>query len=37
MIDGRPIFAGDIAELVRATLDIGDHKEELPAVVTSLG
>lgn len=37
VIDVRPILAGDITELVRVTMDIGGHREEPPAFVTSLG
>jgi hypothetical protein len=37
VIDGRPILSGDVTELVRVTLDIGGHREELAAFVTSLG
>ena len=37
VIDGRPILSGDVAELVRVILDIGGHREELAAFVTSLG
>ena len=37
VIDGRPILSGDVTELVRITLEIGGHREEVAAFVTSLG
>ena len=37
VINGRPIPGGDITHLVKVPLRIGNHLEELPAFVTTLG
>ena len=37
VIDGSPISSGDIPYLVRATLEILEHREQLPMFVTKLG
>ena len=37
VIDGRPILSGDVTEPVRITLEISGHREEVAALVTTLG
>ena len=37
VIDGRPIASGDITHMVKVFVKIGNHEEELPAFITTLG
>ena len=37
MIVGRPVSGGDITHIVKVPLRIGNHLEELPAFITTLG
>ena len=37
VIDGRPISSGDITQIAKIPMTIGEHKEELPTFVTQLG
>ena len=37
VIDGRPITGGDVTHLVKVPLRIGNHLDELPAFITTLG
>ena len=37
MIDGRPIASGYVTHKVKGFVKIGNHKEQLPAFITTLG
>ena len=37
VIHGRPIASGDISHMVKVFVKIGNHEEELPAFITTLG
>ena len=37
VIDGRPIASGDVTYMVKVFVKIGNHEEELPAFLTTLG
>ena len=37
VIDGRLIASGDVTHMVKVFVKIGNHEEELPAFITTLG
>jgi hypothetical protein len=37
VIDGKPIESGDITHIVKVSMKIQDHGEQLPILVTKLG